>query len=63
MQIYYFNLHFIMVENTVDENIIGAPKLLNNYGAINLFIFSILDFSLLLLVKVLLLIIFAPLMV
>ena len=32
MQIYYFNLHFIMVENTVDQNIIGAPKLVNDYG-------------------------------
>ena len=31
MQIYYFNLHFIMVENTVDENIKDAPKMVKNY--------------------------------
>ena len=43
------------VLSTVDENIIGAPKMRNNYGAIQLFIFQysnkIFDFSLLILVK------------
>ena len=57
---------FIFFNNTVGENIIGAPKLRNNYGAIQLLIFheiAIFDFSLLLLVKVSLLILFASILV
>ena len=44
----------------VSENIIGAPKMRNNNGTI---LISILDFSLLLLVKLSLLIYFALFMV
>ena len=53
---------------TVGENIIATTKIGNNYGAIQSFIFpniaiEILDFSLLLLVKLSLLILFAPFLV
>ena len=52
--------------NKVGENIIGAPKIRDNYGAISAFLFSniaiaIFDFFLLILVKSSLLIFFASL--
>ena len=51
--------------NTVGENIIATTKIRNNYGAIQSFIFAIaiLVFSLLLLVKLSLLILFASILV